>query len=254
MLLRLLLCLQSRSLANEHAMRIFHPTHLKMKPSQTNIRNSATISSASRAKATAMSCETAVTNDSITRNFLIGRSKMYVIVCSLAHQRLLTLFQTLGNSDIHNPPDAIAFDRRAKRARISSASRNEIHVHNHFDSAKFGGSMLGNQATVNTKFDGSSSPVPPPPSSSVSTSPAPSFDMEHMSPSVPVDLQEISLDDLVHDLDKSYSTSIYSAMLSALTDAGIQTAKVLTSRSIKDIVMWTGLPLENVVVLHEYAI
>jgi hypothetical protein len=198
--------------------------------------------------------EMALTNDSITRSFLIGQSKMYVIVCSLAHQRLLTLFQTLGNSDIHNPPDAIAFDRRAKRARISPASRNEIHVHNHFDSAKFGGSMLGNQATVNTKFNRSSSPVPPPPSSSVSTSPAPSFDMEHTPFSLPVDLQEISLDDLVHDLDKSYSTSIYSAMSSALTDAGIQTAKVLTSRSIKDIVMWTGLPLENVVVLHEYAI
>jgi hypothetical protein len=163
-------------------MRIFHPTHLKMKPTQTNTRNSATISSASSAKATATSCKTAVTNDSITRSFLIGRSKMYVIVSSLAHQRLLTLFQTLGNSDIHNPPDAIAFDRRAKCARISSASRNEIHIHNYFDGAKFGGSMLGNQATVNTKFDGSSSPVPPPPSGSVSTSPAPSFDMEHRSP------------------------------------------------------------------------
>lgn len=116
--------------------------------------------------------------------------------------------------------------------------------------------MLGNRGTISTKLDGSSSPVQsPPPSSSVPTSPPSFFNSEQSSSFLaPVDLQEFFIGDLVCDLDKSYSTSDYSAMLSALTDAGIKTAKGLTSRSVNDIVMWTGLPQENVVVLHEYAI
>ena len=170
--------------------------------------------------------------------FVLGKAKcrLSFSTCQLS----LTLLQTLGNSDVNNPPDAIAFDRHAKRTRLNSSSKNEIHVHNHFDSIKFGGSVLGNQGTISAKLDASSSFVQsPPPSSSVPTSPASFLNSERTSSfPAPVDLQEVSIGDLVCDLDQSYSTSGYSAMLSALTEAGIKTAKGLTSRNVNDIVMY----------------
>ncbi|KIM49664.1 hypothetical protein M413DRAFT_113932 [Hebeloma cylindrosporum] len=179
--------------------------------------------------------------------------------------------QALGNADIYEPPEAIIFDRRSKRARPSSgpssSSKHEIHVHNHFEGTAFGGSRLANHHEEGDGFTPTtqlSSPFRPPvmPLPLHSTSLGNSSTISESNPHsagpqtavTPHELQGNKLDTMLLELDTAYLTSKFSAMATTLHDIGIVAAADIVKRDITDLALWTAISPDELSIIQEYAI